>query len=419
MNDDDHAQDDELDHGPRLWNATDLEEAARADWLAKGRIPRAAITLLIGDEGIGKSLLWVVFVAAVTRGHALPEIGIPERNPGEVILVVTEDDWSTVVRPRLEQADADLTRIRVICEEPDGSGAPTFARGSASMELVLDADPQPDLVVIDAWLDTVSTRVAVRDPQQARQALHPWKEAATKTGAAVLLLCHTNREATANARDKYGATGTLRQKARMTLFAQADDHEEGVLIVGPEKSNTTGKLPATKFRIRAIQRFEPTEDDDGTVPVLEVIGDSDKSISQHIADSHEASKQRADPIDDDSEKSEIKEVIYDYMTREGGTAPAGDVLKVTRAAGFTDNAVKKVRKSIGVHTKRIGFGPGASWHWSIDSVDPSIDSKDSGPKPIDLDAESMESMRSHAESMAAPTKARGLFQIPNNPEDAA
>ena len=83
---------------------------------------------------------------------------------------------------------------------------------------------------MDAWLDTVPAGLSVRDPQQARQALHPLKEVATITDAAVLLLCHTNRVTTANARDRYGATGELRKKARMTLYAQTD--EDGCLPVG-------------------------------------------------------------------------------------------------------------------------------------------------------------------------------------------
>ncbi|WP_459979897.1 AAA family ATPase, partial [Mycobacterium avium] len=146
-----------------------------------------------------------------------------------VILVVTEDDWQTTVLPRLEVAGVDLAMVSVICAERDGSGAPVFPR---DLPLIRNADPAPALVAVDAWLDTVPSQLSVRDPQQARQALHPWKEVATTTGAAVLLLCHTNRVATANARDKYGATGELRKKARMTLFAQTDD--DGHLVVGPE-----------------------------------------------------------------------------------------------------------------------------------------------------------------------------------------
>ncbi len=45
---------------PRLWPAGDLSPAAHPRWLAQGRLPLAAVSLLVGDEGIGKSLLLLV-----------------------------------------------------------------------------------------------------------------------------------------------------------------------------------------------------------------------------------------------------------------------------------------------------------------------------------------------------------------------
>ncbi len=176
------------DRNVRLFRARDLTAAEQPRWLAKGGIPRASVSLLVGDEGIGKSLLWVWVAAAVTTGKPLPEFGIPAREPGRVRLVITEDVWSQTVLPRLEVAGADLDMVDVICEDEDGSGAPVFPD---DMEYVT-AEPRPVLVVVDAWLDTVPAKLSVRDPQQARQALHPWKEAATTTDAAVLLLTHTN-----------------------------------------------------------------------------------------------------------------------------------------------------------------------------------------------------------------------------------
>ena len=80
------------------------------------------------------------------------------------------------------------------------------------------------MVVVDAWLDTVAPGLSVRHPQQARQALHPWKEVASATGAAVpSSTTDTDRVASGSVRDRYGATGELRKKARLTLFAQQDD----------------------------------------------------------------------------------------------------------------------------------------------------------------------------------------------------
>lgn len=132
--------------------------------------------------------------------------------------------------------------------------------------IIREASPVPALVVVDCWLDTVTATLSVRDPQQARRASHPWREVASDTDAAVLLLGHTNRISSGNARDKYGSTAALRQKARMTLFAQHDD--EGNLVVGPEKANGTAPVPASRFSVAPIQFFDPTEEHDGTVPLL-------------------------------------------------------------------------------------------------------------------------------------------------------
>ena len=339
---------------PRLWRATDLRGAQQPRWLAKGRLPRAAVSLLIGDEGIGKSLFWVWIVAAVTTGKPLPEFGIPVRPAANVIVTCTEDDWTETVRPRLEVAGADLEMVQVICTEEDGSGAPVFPR---DLFLIREADPAPALIVVDAWLDTVSAGLSVRDPQQARQALHPWKEVATATSAAVLLLTHTNRVTSPNARDRYGASYALRQKARLTLYAQQDD--EGYLLIGPEKANSTADMPASRFTIISKPFFEPTEEHDGTVPLLSYIGDSDRTAREHVAASVEEGA-------DEPGGNPAKLFIYEYLIRRGGEAPAVDVLKEGRKAGFGEQELKDARRrhrDPRIVSRKANFGEG--WVWAL------------------------------------------------------
>ena len=338
---------------PRLWRAADLRPAEPPRWLAKGRLPLAAISLLVGDEGIGKSLLWVLIAAAITTGKALPAFGIPKRGPGRVLLICTEDEWTSTVRPRLDVAGADISMVDVICTEDDGSGAPVFPR---DLHLIAVADPAPALIVVDAWLDTVSAGLSVRDPQQARQALHPWKEVATLTDAAVLLLTHTNRVASTNPRDRYGISGELRKKARMTLFAQAD--EDGNLVVGPEKMNTAATVPASVFAITAVQHFRPTEDNDGTVPVLSYVGESEMTAREHLAAA-------ADPEAAEPGGNPAQRFLQDYLTRNGGETPAGDAIKAGRAAGFSEQEMKDARRRSKprIESRKPTFGDG--WVWAF------------------------------------------------------
>jgi hypothetical protein len=337
-----------VDGMPRLWNATDLRPTTQPRWLAKNRLPRAAVSLLIGDEGIGKSLLWVLVITHITAGKPFPEFGIPARDPATVILVLTEDDWSTTVRPRLEVAGADLAMVLVICTEDDGSGAPTFPR---DLPLIAEADPAPAFVVVDAWLDTVPAGLSVRDPQQARQALHPWKEIATTTDAAVLLLCHTNRVASANARDRYGATGELRKKARMTLYAQSDD--DGRLVVGPEKMNTAAPIPASTFGISSVQHFPPTPDSDGTVPLLVYAGESDMTAREQLAENYAA--------DHDAAKGDAVGWLATYLA--AGPRWASDAHRAREDAGFSEKTIKTAKRKLGVESARdAANGP---WFWRL------------------------------------------------------
>ena len=140
---------------------------------------------------------------------------------------------------------------------------------------------------MDAWLDTVPAGLRCATPSRPAKPCTRGRRLATATDAAVLLLCHTNRVATANARDRYGATGELRKKARMTLYAQTD--EDGNLLVGPgEDEHRRRPSAASKFTITAVQHFEPTEDHDGTVPLLSYVGDSDRTAREHLAENYAA-----------------------------------------------------------------------------------------------------------------------------------
>lgn len=336
---------------PKLWPAQDLQAAEQPRWLARNRVPRGAISLLIGDEGIGKSLLWVWLVAAVTTGKVLPEFGIPARDPGRVILVVTEDGWSSDALPRLLVADADVSMIDVICTEPDGSGSPIFPR---DLHLIREADPAPAAIIVDCWLDTVEVGMSVRDPQQARKALHPWKDVAVMTDAAVLLLGHTNRISSGSVRDRYGATGALRQKARMTLFAQEDD--EGCLVVGPEKANGTAAVPAARFVIDPIQYFDPTDDHDGTVPLLRYVGDSTLTAREHAADSYDA-----EHGEDRQDRAEAEKWLDQYLQIEGPSAKSSEAKRAAKAAGISERTLQRARKALGVVIGYVGNPPVSTW----------------------------------------------------------
>ncbi|MBP2523572.1 MULTISPECIES: AAA family ATPase [unclassified Rhodococcus (in: high G+C Gram-positive bacteria)] len=328
----------------KLRNAEDMAASAPPDWLCRDRIPRSAITMLIGDEGIGKSMFWVYLAAAITTGTALPEFGLSAKpGGGIVVLIITEDSWTTAVRPRLEAAGANLKNVRYFSEQDDGEGFPTFPNPEA-MKVLQDYERDIDLIVVDTWLDSVKGNLDVKNGQHARTALQPWQDIAAEKRAAVLLLSHTNRTATNSARDKVGATSELRKKSRMVLWALKD--ENGNLVVGVDKSNY-GRIPtAIAYNIVMIQLWVATEHSDGRMARLVCVGDTDRTVAQHLDESFQAGN------DDAADKADCKKWLQNYMVTNCGAAPAKTAKAAGIAEGFSPTTVDRTKRKLGIQSKK-------------------------------------------------------------------
>ena len=80
------------------------------DWLWYPYIPYGKITILQGDPGEGKSTMMMQLAALITNGDAMPD-GSGDRIPGNVIYQAAEDGIEDTIKPRLEAAGADCSRI--------------------------------------------------------------------------------------------------------------------------------------------------------------------------------------------------------------------------------------------------------------------------------------------------------------------
>ena len=341
---------------------SDLPTPPVPTWLARGFVPRNEITVLVGEEGIGKSLTWVLLAAHVTTGSALPAFNLPVRAPGDVVLIITEDSAGEVLA-RLLAAGADTSRIHLFSEAEDGSGTPVFPESMPVLYKWAEARQlNPALVVVDAWLDTVEAGLQVRNTQHGRQALAPWKEAATRLQTSVILVTHTNRMDSANTRDLLGSTVALRQKARMILFAakHPEDGHDGFnhVWIGPEKSNTTGTANAVRFDVLVHRARRQTDDDPGTVATLANPSDAGSSI-RHLLQEWRMDQQQAEKEPNGIDRAEAW--VRDFM-RGKDREPAATVKDAARAAGFGQRAVSVAMGRVG---ESRPDAPGQPWMFSL------------------------------------------------------
>src|SRR5215831_1137619 len=88
-------------------------EAKPIRWLWPGRIARGKVSMIAGHPGLGKSQITAALAAVVTTGGTWP-VDRTQCERGSVILLNAEDDAADTIRPRLEAAGADISRIEII-----------------------------------------------------------------------------------------------------------------------------------------------------------------------------------------------------------------------------------------------------------------------------------------------------------------
>ena len=140
--------------------AMDTVDAEEIDWMWKPWLPLGKITIVEGNPKTGKSFLTLQLAAIVTRGWAFPgQDGRPGNSygPANVIIMNAEDNLADTLRPRLDAAEADCSRV--------------FAfTGVRSMQGTRSADRLPsfqDIAEIEDVIVQHSAKLLVVDPIQA------------------------------------------------------------------------------------------------------------------------------------------------------------------------------------------------------------------------------------------------------------
>lgn len=90
-------------------------ETEEVSWLWFPFIPYGKLTIIQGDPGDGKTTMVLNLAAKLSRGESLND-GMNCSEPVNIIYQTAEDGLADTVKPRLEEAGADCSRISVIDE---------------------------------------------------------------------------------------------------------------------------------------------------------------------------------------------------------------------------------------------------------------------------------------------------------------
>lgn len=288
--------------------------------------------------------------ARITTGKPWPD-GQPGTEPSGVVLLSAEDDPADTIRPRLDAAGADASRVIALTgvkywDEQDLEWAERLVSlpgDTAEVGRALEA-VDAALLVIDPLMAYLGEKVNEYQDKDIRRALAPLSRAAEATGAAIVLVRHFTKGGGANPVYRGGGSIGIIGAARIGYAVARDPQDETRVIVAATKANIA-VLP-TSLAYRLVDSPEhgcARVEWDGTV------------------DYTAADLLREPGSGDKPERDQTVQWLAEYLNAHGGEAPAADVITAAEAVGIPKRTVQRARVRAGIDSSRNGFGGPMIW----------------------------------------------------------
>lgn len=308
------------------------------DWLWQDMIPKGHLTLLAGREGVGKSTLAYTLAAEVTRGWLT---GSQEEQPAPVIIVATEDSWSSTIAPRLVAAKADMKLVFALeLQDEGGAYGIDLPEHVPELQKLLEVRPGA-LVLLDPLISRLNGKLDTHKDAEVRRGLEPLVRCLDDTGATALGLIHVSKSTTTDPLTAVMASRAFVGVARSVLFVAVDPDEPEVRYVQLVKSNLGSTLiPTMTFSISS-----KTLEGEGHGPVqvgkLHWGEDSGRTV-------HEILRFQTGSASGPTNVEVARQWLLSFMADQGGRHESTAIKAAANAAGINTSALHRARQQLGI-----------------------------------------------------------------------
>lgn len=334
----------EQDHGLALTCLQDVKER-EVEWVLHRRIPAGMLSLLAGDPGFGKSTVAISVASLVSRGgYFIDGTAVPQ---GRVLWLTSEDDLSSVLRPKFRASGADDSRVHFIDGVRSGGEVVPFSLDTdlPKLEVALKRFNDVRLIVIDPLLSYMG-EAEYGHHQEVRRVLAALKILSEQYRVAVLGITHLNKMVGGTVLQRLAGCMAFVAAARAVwVVAPHPDDRDRRLMVCAKMS--VGPMPTgLEFTIEG----EPPEAKWKTVPVTMTAEELFRSS-----------------LEDDA--GPAVSWLSDYLS--DGPRSSRDIMEDGEKAGFKPGAINRAKERMGIKPRKEGMRGG--WVWALPGWKPSED----------------------------------------------
>lgn len=336
------------------------------DWLIPDRVPMGKLTLIAGDPGLGKSFLTMDLIARVSVGGEIPCGGGETVREGSIVLLSAEDGLADTIRPRLDAAGADVTKVHALTtvRQPNGQLGPFDLSYIGYLEHAITRVGDTKLVVIDPVTSYVGGRVDDHKNTAIRSVLGPLSDLAEKHQVAVLIVTHLNKGSGTKALNRITGSLAYAALARAVWLVIKDHDDPARRLFLSVKNNLAPDPSGLAYRI-ADSRVEWEAQ-----PVLMTANDALRKEQDEKA----PADRPAGPV---KKSAEAMDWLADLLSR--GEVPSDEVFDRGNALGFRKNMLYEVKAKLGIKARKVGFGPEQRWYWFAPEIPVANGEKSSEP----------------------------------------
>ena len=310
-----------------LINMADVE-SKNVEFLWYPYIPYGKITIIQGDPGEGKTTAVLRIAALLTKGEKLPEDD-QEREPVNVIYQTAEDGLADTVKPRLEAAGADCSRILVIDES-----AENLSMLDSRIEEALK-ETGAKLIILDPIQAYLGSNVDMHRANEIRPVMKHLGNIAEKYGCAIILIGHMNKAS--GSKSTYRGLGSIdfQATARSVLIVGRIKDDPTCRVIVHDKSSLAPEGPAIAFRLDKDNGFEWE-------------GIIDITVDELLSGEQKTSK-----------LNKAKDFLKSYLA--DGPKAYNDIEVEAAENGIKSRTLDTAKDELGVVSKKVG----AKWFWGF------------------------------------------------------
>lgn len=316
-------------------------------WLWPGVIAQGKVNLIAGHPGLGKSQAAIFIAATISNGGQWPTSG-DHAEVGNVIILSAEDDPADTIKPRLEAAGFDPSKVFILdgVTDNDGKGDRFFSleRDLKKLASMIEKIGGASLVIIDPIAAYLGNTDSHKDAD-VRRIFTPLTKLCETYGVTVLCVGHLNKSEGKTAITRASGSMEFVAASRTAWYVVKDSVGSSKRLFLPAKNNLGSDTHGYGFKVVPVTLPDGIE--------TSRVEWFDDRLSADLDALLSPAPETPSAVED------AKEFLKSVLSH--GAMESEKIFAEAKGSGISKGSLRRAQKMLNIKAKKTAKG----WEWHL------------------------------------------------------